>query len=87
MNRVFNSKEEKDAKEHLNTMSIAEIIKNGYRVCINDGRITGIEQPDKEKGSTAADQSTVEPDKKTNAVFFIVRRQERKSQDAISDMP
>ena len=88
MNSAFNRKEfkKKNAKE-LNAMPIAEIIKNGCRIRINDGRITGIEQPDKEKGSTAADQSNVEPDKKTNAVFFIVRRQEKKSQDAISNMP
>ena len=41
---VFNRKgvKEKDAKE-LNAMPIAEIIKNGCRIRINDGRITGIE--------------------------------------------
>lgn len=43
---VFNRKggvKEKNAKERLNTMPIAEIIKNGCRIRINDGRITGIE--------------------------------------------
>lgn len=45
MNSAFNRKEfkKKDAKERLNIMPIAEIIKNGCRIRINDGRITGIE--------------------------------------------
>lgn len=45
MNSAFKRREvkEKDAKERLNTMPIAEIIKNGCRIRINDGRITGIE--------------------------------------------
>ena len=74
MNSAFNRKEfkKKNAKE-LNAMPIAEIIKNGYRICINDGRITGIEQPDKEKGSTAADQSNVEPDKKNKCCFLYCK--------------
>jgi hypothetical protein len=44
MNSAFNRKEfkKKNAKE-LNTMPIAEIIKSGCRIRINDGRITGIE--------------------------------------------
>lgn len=44
MNSAFNRKEfkKKNAKE-LNAMPIAEIIKNGCRIRINDGRITGIE--------------------------------------------